>query len=347
MSNGVSVMNDIPGHVFISYVREDRARVDHLQLALESAGVKVWRDTSDLWPGQDWKHEIRKAITAGSLVFLACFSEHGENKSRSYQNEELILAAEQMRLRRPGQSWLIPVRFAECTIPAYDLGAGRTMESLQRTDLFDGAWEGGLGRLVSTILGILRDSADQGTSGGNAAMYPQTHFLQRPPPSSSVAITASILCTTSSLYLIYSAISVIIGQPPVIIHSYIPPGAVLLDNGVWTVGDILVIVGTILMWSRTPAGRLLTIIGLGMVLASMLGFELVALSEPNAIIVRPWAYPINFLTKLSLGFVLLPTTGSYVKARQVPRSSAPKPCDGPGKNSSSAGSVAARKTGSV
>ena len=41
----------VRGHVFISYVREDSAPVDRLQRALEHAGILVWRDTLDLWPG--------------------------------------------------------------------------------------------------------------------------------------------------------------------------------------------------------------------------------------------------------------------------------------------------------
>jgi glycine cleavage system regulatory protein len=34
------------GHAFISYVREDSLKVDMLQRALETAGVRVWRDTA-------------------------------------------------------------------------------------------------------------------------------------------------------------------------------------------------------------------------------------------------------------------------------------------------------------
>jgi TIR domain len=143
------------GHVFISYVREDRERVDRLQLALEKAGIRTWRDTAEIWPGQDWRVEIREAISAGNLVFVACFSENSEAKERSYHNEELILAVEQVRLRRPGASWLVPVRFAESHIPAYDLGAGRTLDSLQRVDLFDGEWGEGILRLVGAVHRIL------------------------------------------------------------------------------------------------------------------------------------------------------------------------------------------------
>jgi hypothetical protein len=112
--------NHVPGHAFISYVREDGARVDRLQRTLMAAGIKVWRDTDNLWPGQNWKLEIGRAIRRGSVAFIACFSENTEQRKQSYQNEELILAAEQMRLLPPGRAWLIPVRFADCQIPDFD-----------------------------------------------------------------------------------------------------------------------------------------------------------------------------------------------------------------------------------
>lgn len=62
------------GKVFISYVREDSVDVDVLQRALETARVGVWRDTSDLWPGDDWRAKIREAIARNALIFIACFS---------------------------------------------------------------------------------------------------------------------------------------------------------------------------------------------------------------------------------------------------------------------------------
>ena len=114
---------DPPGHVFISYVREDAERADRLQRAFDDAGISVWRDTGDIWPGQDWKLKIRRAITTGSLAFVACFSEHSQARVVSYQNEELILAVEQMRARPPGRVWLLPVRFADCQLPEFDLGS--------------------------------------------------------------------------------------------------------------------------------------------------------------------------------------------------------------------------------
>jgi hypothetical protein len=88
-------------HAFISYVREDANHVDWLQSKLETARVPVWRDTADLWPGEDWRAKIRQAIQDDALVFVACFSRASLARHRSYQNEELALAIDEYRLRSP------------------------------------------------------------------------------------------------------------------------------------------------------------------------------------------------------------------------------------------------------
>lgn len=157
----LSVVGDearLAGHAFISYIREDAHHVERLQRVLETAGIPVWRDTLDLWPGEDWRAKIRQAITDDALVFIACFSECSVARAKSHQNEELILAIEQLRSRRPEDPWLIPVRFSDCEIPDRDIGAGRTLRWLQRADLFGERADEGAARLVATILRLLRRS---------------------------------------------------------------------------------------------------------------------------------------------------------------------------------------------
>ena len=106
-----------PGFAFLSYVREDSQRVDQLQQVLEAAGIPVWRDTARLWPGEDWRAKIRQAITDNALVFIACFSQASTSRTKSYQNDEFLVAVDQLRQRRPGTQWLIPVRLDEETRP--------------------------------------------------------------------------------------------------------------------------------------------------------------------------------------------------------------------------------------
>jgi TIR domain len=147
------------GDVFLSYVREDHRAVDRLQRVLESAGITVWRDTANLWPGEDWRIRIKRAITDNALVFIVCFSRNSVRRERSYQNEELILAIEQLRQRRPDEPWLIPVRFDDCAIPDLDIGGGRTLASIQRADLFGHEEVEGAERLVITVHRILSRSS--------------------------------------------------------------------------------------------------------------------------------------------------------------------------------------------
>ena len=145
----------IDGHVFASYAREDTHRVDRLHGILEENGIPVWRDTVSLWPGEDWHATIRQAITDDTLAFLACFSTASLARTSSYQNEELVLAIEEFRRRPADRPWLIPIRFDECEIPALDLGAGRTLRSIQRADIFDDRFAEGAGRVVTAVRRIL------------------------------------------------------------------------------------------------------------------------------------------------------------------------------------------------
>jgi nucleoside phosphorylase len=146
---------DSTGHVFLSYAPEDSAAVDRLQSALESASIKVWRDTNDLLPGQDLRSAIRTAITGSAFVFIACFSTASLARTKSRQNEELTLAIEEARQRSIDQPWLIPVRLDDCEIPDRGLGGGRTLRSLVSIDLFGPKQADQTQRLVKSVLMIL------------------------------------------------------------------------------------------------------------------------------------------------------------------------------------------------
>lgn len=145
----------VTGHAFISYVREDSSHADQLQGVLESAGIPVWRDTDDLWPGQDWQDNIKRAINDDALVFIACFSRVSLAREFTYQNDELALAIGQLPRHSPDEAWLIPVRFDECDIPDHDIGAGKTLASIHGVDFFGDRKPEESARLVASILRIL------------------------------------------------------------------------------------------------------------------------------------------------------------------------------------------------
>jgi hypothetical protein len=188
---GISQRSDGAEHVFISYVREDAERVNRLERLLKRKGIIVWRDTSDLWPGQDWKIEIRRAIERG-VAFIACFSEHTERRRSSYQNEELAVAADEMRRRPPGEVWLFPVRFAECRLPSFDLGAGRSLYSLQLVDLLDGAtWEPRVARLAVMVRDI--------RGGPKAQAAPSDHQQDRPMRGADIETEVDLSSTDAAV----------------------------------------------------------------------------------------------------------------------------------------------------
>ncbi len=145
------------GHAFISYVREDAAEVDRLQAILTDAGIPVWRDTSNLWPGDDWRARIKDAISNGSFAFVVCFSDRSVNKPESGQSEELQLAVKEMRRRNPDRPWILPVRFSACQLPEVGIGRRRTLGSIQGADLFGAHQREQEVRLVEGVRRILEE----------------------------------------------------------------------------------------------------------------------------------------------------------------------------------------------
>jgi hypothetical protein len=138
------------GHVFVSYVSEDSKTVDRLQRDLESAGVEVWRDRSSLGPGDRWKDSIRHAIETGAY-FICCFSDASSKRGRSYMNEELNLAVEELRVRNRTQVWFLPVIFPGGVVPDWPVGAGETLRDFNFTILSPDTWADALTKLIRTI----------------------------------------------------------------------------------------------------------------------------------------------------------------------------------------------------
>jgi hypothetical protein len=145
-------------HAFLSYVREDAAAADTVQSALESVGIKVWRDRDALGPGDLWKTKIREAIQGQSLAFVALVSNASISKERSYQRPELLLASEEYQLHPPEAHWLFVARVDDCPLPQLDLGGGRQLTDLQWSDLFGSGSPAGLVRLTVAIRDLLRDA---------------------------------------------------------------------------------------------------------------------------------------------------------------------------------------------
>ena len=135
---------------FVSYVRENSSEVDKLCRDLATRGVATWKDRDDLIPGARWKDSIRAAIQDGS-GFIACFSSAYRDRERTYMNEELAIAVEELRQRPRDRSWFFPVLLdAGSEVPATPIGFGETLRDLQSVSLF-ADWGPGVDRLARAV----------------------------------------------------------------------------------------------------------------------------------------------------------------------------------------------------
>jgi len=136
-------------HVFISYVHENKEIVDRLVNDLTQRGIEVWLDRTMINPGQNWKVSIAKAIDKGDF-FLACFSKEYGEKKKSYMNEEISLAIEQLRRRGDDTNWFIPVLLSG-EIPNRYIDASRKLTDIQWVELNEHSWDKDIQRILRVI----------------------------------------------------------------------------------------------------------------------------------------------------------------------------------------------------
>ncbi|MCA1702927.1 MAG: toll/interleukin-1 receptor domain-containing protein [Actinobacteria bacterium] len=134
---------------FISYVHEDAADVDRLQGFLQANGVTVWRDRNNLIPGDNWKQVIRETITRGSFAFIACFSQNSVSKAKTYMNEALGLAVEELR-RRNTTNWFVPVLLSDCDPPDIEIGLHGRLSDIHQCRIFED-WPTASRQLLASI----------------------------------------------------------------------------------------------------------------------------------------------------------------------------------------------------
>jgi hypothetical protein len=145
--------------VFISYSHSDVAEVSRLRSDIIAAGIKVWWD-KDILGGQDWKYEIREAMRQCDAVIL-CLSERCLTRSKSGIYPEALDTITAYREYKPGEIFLIPVRFSECRIPSIEIDGTRTLDRLQYIDLFPHErWSENLQKVIASIECAVIPAAD-------------------------------------------------------------------------------------------------------------------------------------------------------------------------------------------
>jgi len=140
--------------IFISYVQEDKEKVENLYQKLSDAGFKPWMDTKDVLPGELWKPSTYKAIQHSDF-FLVCLSANSVNK-RGVIQKEIRHALDIWQEMLEDDIYLIPVRLEDCEVP-------ERLREFQWVNLFE---EDGWIRLVEAIhVGIERRGMGRRTEG--------------------------------------------------------------------------------------------------------------------------------------------------------------------------------------
>ena len=152
-------------HVFISYMHENTDIVDRLCEELTSRGIKVWLDRNDIKPGSRWKDAIREAIREGAF-FIACFSKEYNKRDKTYMNQELTIAIDELRQRPTDRVWFIPVKLNRCKIPARKISEVETLNDLQHVKLYKD-WDIGIQRIIEVIQPESFGTTGNGNTTGN------------------------------------------------------------------------------------------------------------------------------------------------------------------------------------
>lgn len=119
--------NKRPLKVFLCHAHADAKSVHVYYDRLMHDGLDVWLDKAKLIPGQDWEHEIRKAVRENDIV-IVCLSKQFNQKG--FRQKELKIILEEAKLHPKGEIFIIPARLEECDV-LEDLG------HLQWVDLFE------------------------------------------------------------------------------------------------------------------------------------------------------------------------------------------------------------------
>src|SRR5262249_33660733 len=97
-----------------------------------------------------------------------------------------------LRLRSPEVPWLIPIRFDDCDIPDLVIGAGRTLDWLQRADLFGDQADQQLTHLVQAVAQIL-GSREVAAGDESQRELPGAALTPSPPGAATAGGTAGPL----------------------------------------------------------------------------------------------------------------------------------------------------------
>lgn len=125
--------------VFLCNSFGDKPKIRDLYKCLRDDGFAPWLDEEELLPGQDWNHEITKAVRSSHVV-VVCLSSESIAKT-GYVQKEIKYALDVADEQPEGTIILIPLKLEECDVPS-------RLQRWQWVHLFDA---GGYDRLLRAL----------------------------------------------------------------------------------------------------------------------------------------------------------------------------------------------------
>jgi hypothetical protein len=101
--------------VFLCHASGDKPKVRELYERLQTDDFDPWLDEENILPGQDWEHEIGKAVRSSHVVCV-CLSSRSVTKT-GYVQKEIKMALDVADLQPEGTIYIIPVKLEECEVP--------------------------------------------------------------------------------------------------------------------------------------------------------------------------------------------------------------------------------------
>ena len=101
--------------VFLCHSKPDKEIVRQIYVRLKRHGFTPWLDEENLEAGQDWEHEIRKAVKKAAVV-IVCLSKNSLTRE-GFVHREISLSLDVADGKPQGTVFIIPLRLEDCEVP--------------------------------------------------------------------------------------------------------------------------------------------------------------------------------------------------------------------------------------
>lgn len=128
--------------VFISYAKEDLEAANILYDYLTRFCFEPWLDKRNLFPGQDWDYEIKKALKEADFIILLL--SNISVAKRGYVQREYKLALQYCEEKLESDIYIIPCKINECEVPD-------SLSKYQWTEIYNRSEDEGYYQIIRSL----------------------------------------------------------------------------------------------------------------------------------------------------------------------------------------------------